>query len=284
MGCGACSSRGRGPRDPHAGHHAGRPSAPADPHAGHVMQRGGAGRIPRANGATRSWTCRRWRRRPGSTIPASAFAGNGRRVLTYADLVSTFDDPDGRDPSRTIELHLTGHMERFAWSFDGVKFSDAEPLRLDYGERVRIVLVNDTMMTHPIHLHGMWSDLEDEQGAVQGAQAHHRHAAGHAAQSTASPPTRSAAGPTTATCSSTWRPACSARCASRRGGSRERPRRAARRSRPRRGAGTRSRAGQAAAAGAPARAVHEHPHPAPDAGPRGAPRRRTPLPPFIPPH
>ena len=55
-------------------------------------------------------------------------------------------------------------MERFAWSFDGVKFSGAEPLRLTYGERLRIVLVNDTMMTHPIHLHGMWSDLEDDEG------------------------------------------------------------------------------------------------------------------------
>src|SRR3546814_20010404 len=55
-------------------------------------------------------------------------------------------------------------MERFAWSFDGKKFSDARPLRLNYGERLRIVLVNDTMMTHPIHLHGMWSDLEDANG------------------------------------------------------------------------------------------------------------------------
>ena len=53
-------------------------------------------------------------------------------------------------------------MERFTWSFNGIKFSDAEPLRLTYGERLRIVLVNDTMMTHPIHLHGMWSDLEDD--------------------------------------------------------------------------------------------------------------------------
>ena len=87
-------------------------------------------------------------------------------MLTYADLRSTFADPDGREPVRTIELHLTGHMERFAWSFDGVKFSDAEPLRLTYGERVRIVLVNDTMMTHPIHLHGMWSDLEDDARAA----------------------------------------------------------------------------------------------------------------------
>ena len=89
---------------------------------------------------------------------------NGRRVLTYADLRSTFADPDGRDPSRTVELHLTGHMEKFAWSFNGVKFSDAEPLQLTYGERVRVVLVNDTMMAHPIHLHGLWSDLEDENG------------------------------------------------------------------------------------------------------------------------
>jgi FtsP/CotA-like multicopper oxidase with cupredoxin domain len=86
-------------------------------------------------------------------------------VLTYADLRSLFEDPDGREPARTIELHLTGHMERFAWSFDGLKFSDAEPIRLTYGERLRIVLVNDTMMTHPIHLHGMWSDLESDRGA-----------------------------------------------------------------------------------------------------------------------
>lgn len=96
--------------------------------------------------------------------PGIGLRDNGRRVLTYADLKSAFDDPDGREPSRTLELHLTGHMEKFAWSFDGVPFADAEPLRLKYGERVRITLVNDTMMTHPIHLHGMWSDLEDEHG------------------------------------------------------------------------------------------------------------------------
>jgi CopA family copper-resistance protein len=96
--------------------------------------------------------------------PGLGLRNNGRRVLTYSDLRSTFEDPDGREPGRTIELHLTGHMEKFAWSFNGVKFADAEPLRLKYGERVRIVLVNDTMMTHPIHLHGMWSDLEDENG------------------------------------------------------------------------------------------------------------------------
>jgi CopA family copper-resistance protein len=96
--------------------------------------------------------------------PGMGLRNNGRRVLTYSDLRSTFEDPDGREPGRTLELHLTGHMEKFAWSFNGVKFSDAEPLRLKYGERLRIVLVNDTMMMHPIHLHGMWSDLEDENG------------------------------------------------------------------------------------------------------------------------
>jgi FtsP/CotA-like multicopper oxidase with cupredoxin domain len=99
--------------------------------------------------------------------PGIGLRGNGRRVLTYADLKSTFADPDGRDPSREIELHLTGHMEKFAWSFDGVKFSDAAPLLFTYGERLRIILVNDTMMTHPIHLHGMWSDLENEAGEFQ---------------------------------------------------------------------------------------------------------------------
>ena len=72
-----------------------------------------------------------------------------------------------QEPTRTIEMHLTGNMSRYMWSFDGVKFSDAEPIRLTYGERVRIVLVNDTMMEHPIHLHGMWSELENPLGGMQ---------------------------------------------------------------------------------------------------------------------
>ncbi|WP_101926086.1 MULTISPECIES: copper resistance system multicopper oxidase [Luteimonas] len=96
--------------------------------------------------------------------PGIGLRDNGRRVLTYADLRSLFDDPDGRAPGREIALHLTGHMEKFSWSFDGQPFAGAEPLRLNYGERLRIVLVNDTMMTHPIHLHGVWSDLEDADG------------------------------------------------------------------------------------------------------------------------
>jgi CopA family copper-resistance protein len=99
--------------------------------------------------------------------PGIGLRDNGRAVLTYAMLHSAFADPDGREPGRTIELRLTGHMEKFAWSFDGVKFDDAAPVRLNYGERVRIVLVNDSMMSHPIHLHGMFSDLEDAHGRFQ---------------------------------------------------------------------------------------------------------------------
>ena len=84
----------------------------------------------------------------------------GRRVLTYADIRNIEQTADSRDPGREIELHLTGNMERYMWSINGIKFADAEPLGLTYGERVRITLVNDTMMTHPIHLHGMWTELE----------------------------------------------------------------------------------------------------------------------------
>lgn len=96
--------------------------------------------------------------------PGIGLRGNGRTVLTYAAMRSLFEDPDGREPGRELELHLTGHMEKFAWSFNGQKFAGADPLRLAYGERLRVVLVNDTMMSHPIHLHGMWSDLEDAHG------------------------------------------------------------------------------------------------------------------------
>lgn len=84
----------------------------------------------------------------------------GRRVLTYYDLCNYYRTPDPREPTREIQLHLTGNMHRYLWSFDGIPFSEAEPIHLKYGERVRFTLVNDTMMNHPIHLHGMWSDLE----------------------------------------------------------------------------------------------------------------------------
>ena len=99
--------------------------------------------------------------------PGVGLRDNGRRVLTYADLRTTFPDPDGRQPGRTIELHLTGNMERYRWSFNGQTDEEAGPIRLQTGERVRFLLVNDTMMEHPIHLHGLWSDLEDEAGNFQ---------------------------------------------------------------------------------------------------------------------
>ena len=84
----------------------------------------------------------------------------GRRVLRYSDIINIENTADERDPSREIELHLTGNMDRYMWSINGIRFADADPVRLTYGERVRLVLVNDTMMTHPMHLHGMWSELE----------------------------------------------------------------------------------------------------------------------------
>lgn len=84
----------------------------------------------------------------------------GRKVLTYADLRGLEPTRDKREPTREIELHLTGNMHRYMWSINGQSFMDAAPLELKFGERVRIILVNDTMMTHPIHLHGMWSELE----------------------------------------------------------------------------------------------------------------------------
>lgn len=103
----------------------------------------------------------------GLDDPGVGLRDNGRRVLSYADLHTVGGPIDRRDPGREIRLHLTGHMERFIWSFDGQKFSEAEPLRFKLGERLRITLVNDTMMTHPIHLHGMWSEIETPQGEFQ---------------------------------------------------------------------------------------------------------------------
>jgi len=88
----------------------------------------------------------------------------GRKVLTYSDLRNLYQTHDPREPEREIQLHLTGNMSRYMWSIDGVKYSDAEPIILKYGERVRFTLVNDTMMNHPMHMHGMWSDLETGDG------------------------------------------------------------------------------------------------------------------------
>lgn len=92
--------------------------------------------------------------------PGVGLRNNGRKVLTYADLRSFKMTHGYPDPDRELQLHLTGNMSRYMWSINGVKFADAQPLKFKFGEVVRITFVNDTMMNHPMHLHGMWSDLE----------------------------------------------------------------------------------------------------------------------------
>ncbi|MFT6914225.1 MAG: CopA family copper-resistance protein [Motiliproteus sp.] len=99
--------------------------------------------------------------------PGVGLRNNGRRVLTLADLRSiTGVLDDDRVPTREVELHLTGNMERYSWSFDGVEFGQSTPVSMRQGERLRVILQNDTMMTHPMHLHGMWSDLESPDGEL----------------------------------------------------------------------------------------------------------------------
>ncbi len=97
--------------------------------------------------------------------PGTGLDDSGTRVLVYTDLKSRTLRDDQRQPGREIELHITGNMERYMWSFDGKKYSEAkDPIRFHYGERLRLTLVNDTMMEHPIHLHGMWMELENGAG------------------------------------------------------------------------------------------------------------------------
>ncbi|MFZ1700979.1 MAG: copper resistance system multicopper oxidase [Pyrinomonadaceae bacterium] len=96
--------------------------------------------------------------------PGIGLGGDGRKVLVYTDLKALEKFYDTRPPQRELELHATGNMERFMWSFDGKKFSAAEPVRFKYGERLRWTFVNDTMMEHTFHLHGMWMHLENGAG------------------------------------------------------------------------------------------------------------------------
>lgn len=100
--------------------------------------------------------------------PGTGLESAGHKVLVYTDLMNVEPFFDQRPPTRDIELHLTGSMERFMWSINGKKFSeDPTPIPLKYGERVRLIMVNDTMMEHPMHLHGMWMILENGHGANQ---------------------------------------------------------------------------------------------------------------------
>lgn len=87
------------------------------------------------------------------------------RVLVYTDLRNLAPIPDTRAPQREVELHLTANMERYVWAFDGLKLSEVTaPIPLQFGERVRLTFVNDTMMPHPLHLHGMFFDLVTDAG------------------------------------------------------------------------------------------------------------------------
>jgi CopA family copper-resistance protein len=99
--------------------------------------------------------------------PGIGLRNNGRHVLTLADLHTIGGPLDPRGPGREIELHLTGNMERYTWSLDGLEFGQSTPVHFRQGERLRVILHNDTMMTHPMHLHGMWSELESPGGSFQ---------------------------------------------------------------------------------------------------------------------
>lgn len=163
--------------DPHAGHV--MPSAP-DPHAGMVMPSApatpteglrapgtlpemvehGPGRHGAGNAAVPMMVTSRL------TEPGTGLGTDGWRVLVYADLRALKPQTPFRAPTREIELHLTGNMERFMWSIDGIPFERAKPIRMNYGERIRLTMVNDTMMNHPMHLHGMWMELENGQGEL----------------------------------------------------------------------------------------------------------------------
>ena len=92
--------------------------------------------------------------------PGTGLGEDGRRVLVYRDLVA-LDARSMPEPQREIVLNITGNMEKFIWGFDGKKFSESEPVRLRYGERVRVTFINHTMMEHPLHLHGMFMELEN---------------------------------------------------------------------------------------------------------------------------
>ena len=158
------------PAGAHAGHDmTSMRSEPADPHAGHdmgdmsktgpVVARHG----PDDHGPGNIGVAAIQRNRLGER--GTGLTGEPHRVLVYTDLKRRAQDFDKRPPARELELHLTGHMERYMWSFDGVQFHEVKgPLEFEYGERLRLILVNDTMMNHPIHLHGMWMEIENGQG------------------------------------------------------------------------------------------------------------------------
>ncbi|AFI84632.1 copper resistance protein CopA [Methylophaga nitratireducenticrescens] len=139
----------------HAGHKAVTQQRPSAPDLGIEHAPGGHG--PGAAMIARN---------PVSRLnePGVGLENVDHRVLVYGDLIGAHPWPDDREPERDIELHLTGNMEKYMWSFDGVKYTEVDgPVEFHHGERLRLIMVNDTMMDHPIHLHGMWMELENGQ-------------------------------------------------------------------------------------------------------------------------
>jgi len=136
---------------------AGAPKEPAQPMAGmdHAAMGHGAAATPAAPGADPFYAA-------GSGLAPKPEAGT--KVLSYADLKAMAPLYGERKPGREVEIRLTGNMERYMWSINGVKFSDSEPIRLQRGERVRFKFINETMMAHPMHLHGMWTILDNGGG------------------------------------------------------------------------------------------------------------------------
>ncbi len=147
----------------HAGH-----SMPAQPT--HTMPDGAtmAGMDHSAHGAPASGDKADPFYAPGSGLMPKA--AEGGKFLSYADLKAIKPLYPDRPAAREIEVRLTGNMERYVWSINGVKYSDAEPIRLKFGERVRFKFVNETMMTHPMHLHGMWQILDNGSGKYNPAK------------------------------------------------------------------------------------------------------------------
>jgi CopA family copper-resistance protein len=151
-------------------------AAAADEHAGHDMSAMTGGAVGGAPGSMPPETPHGEDRHGVSnamvpmstksrlTEPGAGLGADGRRVLLYSALRSAAPHREFRAPTREIELHLTGNMERFIWGIDGVPFDQAVPIDLTNGERIRLTMVNDTMMNHPMHLHGMWMELENGQG------------------------------------------------------------------------------------------------------------------------
>ncbi len=152
------------------GHHASHGSMEADHYEGHRSMDGhhpmvdmGVPHGPDRHGFGNIGVAEFSRDRLGE--PGIGLAGLPHRVLVYRDLRALEPPLPERPVDRELELHLTGNMERYMWSFDGKKFSEVDgPIRWNYGERVRLILVNDTMMEHPIHLHGMFMQLENGHG------------------------------------------------------------------------------------------------------------------------